>query len=275
MTKRSESNFFVTDIPFFSICFLFCSIWREPYNNEQITFQPIQFNALDHEKRFRIILTGLLILITVYAFAIYELANVIEPGAEVFKSTCMPVLLHVYLLNSGPSRADCLAGNVIPISILTIHGITASSMIAAEFCARIMRPANASTAGNPVILCSPSFIVNNIPFFSLNSSIALVFGLQVTLHAFAKFLKLNKSLVLRLQMPCLLLIAILATNKLARKHIALRLRQYFDVFTIGRNNTSSNASSVSTIVVPVRGQPTTNTLILVPQKRNSLCPVGE
>ena len=182
-----------------------------------------------------------------------------------------------------------MAGYVIPRSLWFTLGITAIAMIAAEVCARIMRPANASTTGNPVTLCSPSFIVNNIPFLSLNSSIAMVLGLQVTLHVFVKFFKLNKPLVLHLQMPSLLLIAILATNKLARKHVALRLRQHFDVVTIGghnvastynvvtigRNKTSSTASSVSTIVVPVREQPTTNTLMLVPPKRNSLCPVGE
>ena len=247
---------------------------------EQITFQPIQFNALDHEKRFKIILTGLLILITVYVFAIFELANIIEPGA-VFKSACMPLFMHAYLLNGGP----CLAGYVIPRSLLFTLGITAIAMIAAEVCARIMRPANASTTGNPVSVCSPSFIVNNIPFVSLNSSFAMVLGLHVTLQ----FLKLNKPPWYQLQIPTLLLIAILATNKLARKHVALRLRQHFDVVTIGghnvattynvvtigRNNTSFTAPSVSTIVVPVRGQPTKNTLMLVPPKGNSLCPVGE
>ena len=214
MTKASESISFVTDLLFFPICFFFCSIWKASYNYEEITFQPIQFNALDHEKRFKIILTGLLIFITVYVFAIFELANVIEPGA-VFKGTCMPLYLHVYLLNGGPSRADCDPYKyVLPISILTIHGITASSMIAAEVCARIMRPANASTAGNPVTLCSPPFIVNNIPFLSLNSSIALVFGLQVTLHVLLKFFKLNKPIVLQLQMPTLLLIAFLQQTSL-------------------------------------------------------------
>ena len=220
-------------------------------------------------------MTGLLILITVYVFTIFELANIIEPGA-VFKSACMPLYMQVYLLNGGPSRADCLAGYVIPRSTSTIHGITAIAMIAAEVCARIMRPANLSTTGNPVTVCSPSFIVNNIPFLSLNSSIALVFGLQVTLKVFVEFFKLNKpNKWYQLQVPSLLLIAILATNKLARKHVALRLRQYFDVVTIGRNNTSSTASSVSTIVVPVGGQPTTNTLMLVPPEGNSLCPVEE
>ena len=182
----------------------------------------------------------------------------------------MPLYMHVYLLNGG-----CFAEYVLPRSILIIDGIIAIVMIASEVCARIMRPANASTARNPVTLCSPSFIVNNIPFLSLNSSIAMGLGLQVTLHVFVKFFKLNKPLVLHLQMPSLLLIAILATNKLARKHLALRLRQYFDVVTIGRSNTLSTAPSVSTIVVPVRGQPTNNTLMLVPPKGNSLCPVGE
>ena len=223
-------------------------------------------------------------MITVYVFAIFELANIIEPGA-VFKSACMPLFMQAYLLNGDP----CLAGYVIPRSFLFTFGITAIAMIGAEVCARIMRPANASTTGNPLSVCSPSFIVNNIPFLSLNSSIAMGLGLQVTLHVFAKFFKLTKLLGFHLQMPSLLLIAILATNKLARKHFALRLRQHFDVVTIsgqnvvstynvvtiGRNNTSSNASSVSTIVVPVMEQPTTNSLMLVPPKGNSLCPVGE
>ena len=97
----------------------------------------------------------------------------------------MPFYMHTYLLNGGPSRVGCLAEYVLPRSILIIRGITAIVMIASEFCAQIMRPVNASTAGNPVTLCSLSFIVNNIPFLSLNSSIALVLGLQVTLHVFA------------------------------------------------------------------------------------------
>ena len=219
-------------------------------------------------------------MITVYVFAIFELANIIEPGA-VFKSACMPLFMQAYLLNGDP----CLAGYVIPRSFLFTFGITAIAIAIAEVCARIMRPAYASTTGNPLSVCSPSFIVNNIPFVSLNSSIALGLGLQVTLQ----FLKLDKPPWYQLQIPSLLLIAILATNKLARKHVVLRLRQYFDVVTIGghnvvstynvvtigRNNTSSNASSVSTIVVPVREQPTKNTLMLVPPKGNSLCPVGE
>ena len=194
----------------------------------------------------------------------------------------MPLFMQAYLLNGDP----CLAGYVIPRSFLMFFlGITAIAMIAAEVCARIMRPASTSTTGNHVSVCSPSFIVNNIPFVSLNSSIALVLGLQVTLQ----FIKLNKPHWYQLQIPSLLLIAILATNKLARKHVALRLRQHFDVVTIRgqnvvstynvvtiwRNNTSSLASSVSTIVVPVREQPTTNILMLVPPKGNSLCPVGE
>ena len=214
-------------------------------------------------------------MITVYVFAIFELANIIEPGAA-FKSACLPLYMHVYVLNGGPSKGGCIAEYVLLRSILIINGgIIAIVMIASEVCARIMRPANASAAGNPVSVCSPSFIVNNIPFLSLNSSIAMGLGLQVTLHVFAKFFKLTKLLGFHLQMPSLLLIAILATNKLARKHIALRLRQYFDVVTIGRSNTLSTAPSVSTIVVPVRGQPTNNTLMLVPPEGNSLCPVGE
>ena len=190
---------------------------------KKITFQPIQFNALDHEKRFKIILTGLLILITVYVFAIFELANIIEPGAA-FKSACLPLYMHVYLLNGG-----CFAEYVLPRSILIINGgIIAIVMIVSEVCARIMHPANASTAGNPVTLCSPSFIVNNIPFFSLNSSIAFGLGLKVTLHVFEKFFELTKpNKWYQLQMPSLLLIAILATNRLARKHVVLRFRQYF------------------------------------------------
>ena len=44
-------------------------------------FQPVEFNQLEHEKRFKVVLILILVLITVYAVSTFVLAQIIEPGA--------------------------------------------------------------------------------------------------------------------------------------------------------------------------------------------------
>ena len=95
-------------------------------------------------------------------------------------------------------------------------------------------------------MCSPGFIVNNIPFFTLNMSIVLAIVVQVVAAVFVGFLFpfwLTFSAVAT---------TILVTNKLARKHVASRLRQQIDTFTIGGNNTAHPVVSIA--VLPLRGQ---------------------
>ena len=43
--------------------------------------QPIEFNQLDHEKRFKFVFKGLLIVITVYVASFCAMLNFLEPGA--------------------------------------------------------------------------------------------------------------------------------------------------------------------------------------------------
>ena len=44
-------------------------------------FQPIEFTQLEHEKRFKFVLKGILILTTVYVVSFFVLILIIEPGA--------------------------------------------------------------------------------------------------------------------------------------------------------------------------------------------------
>ena len=119
--------------------------------------------------------------------------------------------------------------------ILFFSGVTAVAMVISEICALVMRPA--STIIHPV--CSAGFIVNNIPFFSLNFSIVLGIVVQLVTAVFFEFLVpfwLHTSVIVA---------TILATNKGARKHVALRLRQQIATFTIGGNNTVHQVVSVA------------------------------
>ena len=119
--------------------------------------------------------------------------------------------------------------------LLFCNGVTALALVSAETCACIMRPA--STAIQPV--CSVGFIVINIPFVTLNFSIVLFFVLHTVTWVFFELQSpfwLNGSA---------LITSILVTNKDARAHVALRLRQQIDSFTIGGNNTVHQVVSVA------------------------------
>ena len=108
----------------------------------------------------------------------------------------------------------------------------------------VMRPA--LTITQPV--CSDGFTVNNIPFFSLNFSIVLGIVVQLVTAVFFEFLVpfwLHTSVIVA---------TILATNKGARKHVALRLRQKIATFTIGGNNTVH--PNVEIALVPLGDAPT-------------------
>ena len=119
-----------------------------------------------------------------------------------------------------------------------------------------------STIIHPV--CAVGFIVYNIPFFTLNFSIVLSLVVQTVTKVFFEF-----------QSPFWLcfsavLTCIFVTNKGARDHVATRLRQQIDSFTIGGNNTVHPVVEIA--FVPLRSlagpAPTLPT-------RATLCPVGE
>ena len=144
-------------------------------------------------------------------------------------------------------------------------------MVTAEICACVMRPA--STIIHPV--CSVGFIVNHIPFFTLNFSIVLILVVQTVTVVFFEFRApfwFNASAVLTF---------ILVTNKGARAHVALRLRQQIDSFTIGGNAVHP---VVEITLVPLRGLTGSGSgsvsgsgsgPTLPTSTRATLCPVGE
>ena len=187
----------------------------------------MEFAQIDHEKYFKFVMRGLFILITVWNVLLFMLAEIIEPGALYarvgFLTGDMLVEQEYYLI---------ILGNVV----------TGLAMVTAEICACVMKLRNASTIIHPV--CSVEFIVNHIPFFTLNFSIVLVLVVQTVTVVFFEFRApfwLNASVVLT---------TILVTNKGARAHVATRLRQQIDSFTIGGNN--ANHQVVEIALVPLR-----------------------
>ena len=133
--------------------------------------------------------------------------------------------------------------------LLSGNAVTAFAMATAELCAFVMRPAStnihpcapldtASAIIQPAV-CSVGFIVNNIPFFTLNLSIILLMVVQIVTMVFFEFsspIWLNLSAVVAV---------IFVTNKGARGHVALRLRQRIDSFTNGGNNIVHQVVSIA------------------------------
>ena len=142
------------------------------------------------------------------------------------------------------------------------NGATALVMVIAEIYAYVMRPA--STTIQP--MCSVGFIVNHIPFFTLNFSIGLILIVQTVTVVFFG-IQVPFWFYIGAVPPC-----ILVTNKGARAHVATRLRQQIDSFTIGGNNTVHPAVEIA--LVPLRSltgsAPTLPSPILA-----TLCPVEE
>ena len=131
-------------------------------------------------------------------------------------------------------------GKAHEMFLLFSNGATALAMVTAEICAFIMRPT--ATIIQP--MCSVGFIVNKIPFFNLNFSIVLIIVTETVTWVFFEFRApfwLNLSVMIT---------AILVTTKGARAHIALRLRQQIDSFTIGGNNTVHPLVEIA--LVPLR-----------------------
>ena len=208
-------------------------------------FQPIEFTQIEHETRFKRVLNGLFILITVYAGLFFFLAQIVDPGA-LFKRVD-------FLTGGSVGQEDSLSMAIL--TAIFIHfswGVTAVAMFTSEICARVLRPA--ALIINPG--CSPGFIVNSIPFFTLNFSIVLAIVVHVVTPLFFGFLLPSW------QTFSLLITTILATNKEARAHVGSRVRQKIDTFTIGGEPNNAVHPVVSFALLPLRslatgGAPTT------------------
>ena len=177
------------------------------------------------------ILKGICIVITVYVGLLFVLGYFIYPGA---------LFTGMYFLTGDISdKPEDGIGKIPLIWFISNRAVTAFAMATAELCAFVMRPKStnvhpcaplhtASAIIQPAV-CSVGFIVNNIPFFTLNLSIILIMVVQMVTNVFFEFSSpfwLNASV---------LVTTIFVTNKGARGHVALRLRQRIDSFTNGGN----------------------------------------
>ena len=84
--------------------------------------------------------------------------------------------------------------------------------------------------------------INTVPFLTLNISITLTVFFGIIVNIFGVSLVNTE--------PTMVLAAMLATNKMARKHLRLRFRQNMDSLTIGRTNRVEPVIAVA--LVPIR-----------------------
>ena len=177
------------------------------------------FYQLDHEKQFTFNLKGLFVVNTVYVASFFILGGFLEPG---FGSERVSYLSEVEVVE-GPEGE-------VPLGLL-FHRVTICVtiliMAASEISARLMRPK--STAIHP----ANHFVVveNNVPFSSLNLSIFLavivIIVRDVVFNAFgARGIPIS-----------VVILTLLVSNKKARKHVLLRLRQQLDAIAVGGHNT--------------------------------------
>ena len=186
-------------------------------------FQPVKFYQLDHEEQFKFNMKGLVIVITVYVASFMISAEFVEPGS--FRTSSEKVFF-LTTAKLGPE-------DVVPLGFIfhrVTCGVTILIMLLSELSARIMRLSSTT----PVYPLGPNndFVIeNNIPFSSLN--LAIFLGVIVVIVRDVVF----NSYGARGVPISAVLATLLFSNKKARKHIALQLRQKIDSIYIGGNNT--------------------------------------
>ena len=119
----------------------------------------------------------------------------------------------------------------------TSSTLTALFMIGSEIIARF------SCHSQPVSTNPSPIIINAIPFSTLNISIALTIVVNIILTI------LSLNVVNGIQLS-VVLVALFVTNKKARQHLRIRLRQNLDSLTVG--SSSKVAPVVSVALVPIR-----------------------
>ena len=133
--------------------------------------------------------------------------------------------------------------HVIPFFHIGLSGVTALLMIVSEIVARFYRssqpiPASTNTTNQ-------ALIVNPLPFSTLNIAIALSIVFNIILYIFGLSIVNGSQLAL-------VLLALLVTNKKARKHLRNRLRQNMDSFTVGRSSRVGPVVSIALVNLPTR-----------------------
>ena len=195
--------------------------------------QPTEFQQMDHEKDFKAAFKGISIFISFYTFSIFVLAHMIKPGVG-FNFNFNEEFLVTKSLFEGDVRSRLLL-----IVVLSFFTLTALVLVTSEICAYTMIPP-ATTIVQPTS-CSTNFITNPIPFVSLHICIIVGFFRHMVL-GFLFDIAVPPWLVI-----CTLLLAILATNRKAQKHVALRIRQKLSMMSVGRNNAVHPIISVALV----------------------------
>ena len=126
--------------------------------------------------------------------------------------------------------------------MIYFHAISSSLtvllMIASEIYVRFSQHGSQSISTNV-----STTIINTVPFLTLNISITLTVFFGIIVNIFGVSLVNTEPTLITLA-------AMLATNKMARKHLRLRFRQYMDSLTIGRTNRVEPVIAVA--LVPTR-----------------------
>ena len=184
---------------------------------------------MDHEKDFETAFKGISIFVTFFTFSIYVLAQIIKPGAGFnfsFNEECGE-----WVVNVRP--------RLLQTAFLSFLALTALVLVTSEICAcSMIHPA--TTIVQPTS-CSTNFITNPIPFVSLHICIIVGFFRHMVL-GFLFDIAVPPWLVV-----CSLLLAILATNRKAQKHVAFRIRQKLSMMTVGGNNVVHPIISVALV----------------------------
>ena len=141
----------------------------------------------------------------------------------------------------GSSSAPVLVFHIISGSL------TALAMVGSEIYARCSLSSLPMTSN-----ASTTTIINTIPFSALNISIALTIVVNVTLNMFGVYSGSGVQI-------SLILAALLATNRKARKHLRARLQRSIDSLTVGRIDSLTLGRScrvepvaIAVALVPVR-----------------------
>ena len=190
--------------------------------------QPTEFNALDHEKKFKFILAGLFVFIILYVSAMVCIVTQFsEPG--------------IFFGNGS-----FLAKGVTPLAAMFFRvslGITALSMLISTACGVYANGGFATQTPSPP---NAQAIQINIPYSSLDLSIGLGIVVKIVLNIHFNNVAFYNGLGISA-----VLLAIFLRNKKARKHVGLRLRQLIDRFTVGGNN---SVTPIVSIALTVRAQ---------------------
>ena len=212
--------------------------------------QPTEFNALNHEKQFKIVIFAIFVFIILYVSAGFGILGHFADAGALFKIGW----LKQAVMTEEAGMATVTA-TVASWFIRASLGVTALSMLTSIACGVYANRGFATP--NP----SNALIQVNIPFSILNLTIALGIGLRIVVDVLFNLFT-NKG-ALSIAPPgdfhpnpipthpliafvaiavsdsifySAVLLGFLLCNQRARKHVALRVRQLIDGLTVGGTN---------------------------------------